>query len=218
MTRDELIQGNLGLVHACAKRFGGRGIEYDDLFSAGCVGLIKAIDRYDGDRGCRLSTYAVPVILGEIRLLFREGGSVKLSRSLQELSMRAKRAADEYRQKEGEEIKITELAKMLGVDIYKAQEALNASRAVLSLSDGADGGEEGGGIEIPVPSGEDELTQILSLREALSTLDDEEKRLIRLRYYQHKTQSDTARELNTTQVQISRREKKILMKMRGMLV
>ncbi len=215
MERDELIQKNLRLVHACAHRFEGRGIEYDDLYSAGCVGLIKAVDRFDEALGYKLSTYAVPVILGEIKQLFRSGGSVKLSRSLQELSGRARRICDSYRAEYGEDMSVTQLAKELGVDTYRAAEALNASRAVLSLS-GED--EEEGRIDVPVPSHEEKLTERLSLRQALSALDEDEQSLIALRYFQHQTQQQTAEHLGTTQVQISRREKKILLKMRSMLV
>jgi len=215
-TRDELIEQNLGLVHACAKRFIGKGIEYEDLYSAGCLGLVKAIDRFDDSRGYKLSTYAVPVILGEIKLLFREGGSVKMSRSLKEMTVKAQRISEEYRQAVGDEIHITELAKRLGVDIYRAQEALNASRPVISLSCDNDG--ESGELDIPVPSAEESLTDRLSLRQVIASLDDDERRLIRLRYYQHRTQSDTAAEMGATQVQISRREKRILLKMRSMLI
>ena len=93
--RDQRIADNLGLVHACCRRFQGRGIEYDDLYQAGCVGLVKAIDRYQPELGWALSTYAVPVILGEIRRLFREGGSVKVSRTLRELGLRALRQQEE---------------------------------------------------------------------------------------------------------------------------
>ena len=216
MTRDELICENMGLVYACVNRFKGKGVEYEDLCSAGCVGLIKAVDRFDEGRGCALSTYAVPVILGEIRLLFREGGSVKLSRSLQELSRKAKSIAEAYSAENGRDIRITELAAKLGTDVYKAQEALNASGAVLSLEQGADG--EKSCMDIPVPSTEEELTDRLSLMQALETLDDGERELIRLRYFGHKTQSETAKALNTTQVQISRREKKILYKLRCLLL
>lgn len=215
MTRNELIEQNLGLVHACAKRFNGKGIDYDDLYSAGCLGLVKAIDRFDPDRGYQLSTYAVPVILGEIRLLFREGGTVKLSRSLQDRSTKARAIADEYLRETGREIRIAELADRMGCDVYQAQEALSASQSTLSLSYE---GDEQRAIEIPVASPEEELTDKLSLREAIKTLDEDDRRLIRLRYFQHKTQSDIAKRLGTTQVQISRREKKILTKLRGMLV
>ncbi len=214
MGRNELIEQNLRLVHACAHRFKGKGIDYDDLYSAGCVGLVKAVDRFDESLGYKLSTYAVPVILGEIKQLFRSGGSVKLSRSLQELSARARDLCDRCKTERGEEMKITELAEKLGVDVYRATEALNAAQTVVSLS----GDTEEGGIEIPVPSPEDALTERLSLKQAMSALNEDEKGLIELRYFRHKTQQETAEKLGTTQVQISRREKKILLKMRSLLI
>lgn len=214
MDRNELIEQNLRLVHACAHRFAGKGIEYDDLYSAGCVGLIKAVDRFDHSRGFRFSTYAVPVILGEIKQLFRSGGSVKVSRSLQELSMRAQKLCEQYRARHDGEITITELAEQLGVDVYQAAQALSASKAVLSLS----GEDDEGYVDVPVPSPEEALTERLSLREVINALSDDERMLIIQRYYRHKTQQQTADALGTTQVQISRREKKILLKMRAMLV
>ncbi len=214
-TRNELIEQNLGLVHACAKRFSGKGIDYDDLYSAGCLGLVKAIDRFDPDRGYQLSTYAVPVILGEIKLLFREGGTVKLSRSLRDRSTKARAIADEYLRETGREIRIAQLADRMGCDVYQAQEALSVSQSALSLSYE---GDEQRVIEIPVDSPEEDLTDKLSLREAIKDLNEDERQLIRLRYFQHKTQSEIAKRLDTTQVQISRREKKILIKLRAMLV
>ena len=214
MDRNALIEQNLRLVHACARRFKGKGIEYDDLYSAGCLGLTKAADRFDESRGFRFSTYAVPVILGEIRALFRSGGTVKLSRSLQELSMRARELSDRYRADNQEEMTVNALAEALGVDVYQAALALSASRPTLSLS----GEDEEGGVDIPVPSVEEALTDRLSLREALDTLSDEDRELIELRYFSRKTQTATAARLGTTQVQVSRREKKILLKMRSMLI
>ncbi len=214
MDRNELIEQNLRLVHACAHRFEGKGIEYDDLYSAGCVGLIKAADRFDRNKGFRFSTYAVPVILGEIKQLFRSGGSVKVSRSLQELSLRAQKLCESYRAEHDGEIAITDLAEQLGVDVYQAAQALSVSKAVLSLS----GEEESGGVDVPVPSPEEKLTERLSLREVINALSDDERMLIIQRYYRHKTQQQTADTLGTTQVQISRREKKILLKMRAMLM
>ena len=214
MDRNELIEQNLRLAHACAHRFAGKGIEYDDLYSAGCVGLVKAVDRFDHSRGFRFSTYAVPVILGEIKQLFRSGGSVKVSRSLQELSMRAQKLCEQYRARHDGEITITELAEQLGVDVYQAAQALSASKAVLSLS----GEDDEGGVDVPVPSPEEALTEHLSLREVINALSDDERMLIIQRYYRHKTQQQTADVLGTTQVQISRKEKKILLTMRAMLV
>lgn len=216
MTRNELIEQNLGLVHACAKRFLGKGIEYDDLYSAGCLGLVKAIDRFEPDRGWQLSTYAVPVILGEIKRLFREGGTVKLSRSLKERSLKARAIADDYHKEYGRDIRIEELARRLDTDVYQAQEALNAAQTTLSLSYEDEEGHSA--PEIPVPSPEESLTDRLSLRQVIDGLCEDDRRLIELRYYRHQTQSDTAKQLGTTQVQISRREKKILLKMRAMLI
>ncbi len=215
MTRDELIEENLGLVHVCARRFAGRGADYDDLYAAGCLGLVKAVDRFDPSRGWKLSTYAVPVILGEIKCLFREGGTVKLSRSLKERSMKARRIADEHLRETGTDIRIEALAQRLSCDVYQAQEALNAAQPTISLSCA---GEDGGEIDLPVPSPEESLTDKLSLKEAIRSLSEEDRQLIQLRYYRHKTQSDTAKTLGTTQVQISRREKKILLRLRGMLL
>ena len=217
MDRNERIEQNLRLAHACAHRFEGKGIEYDDLYAAGCVGLIKAADRFDESKGFRFSTYAVPVILGEIKQLFRSGGSVKISRSLQELSVRAQKICDSYRTEHDEEITITALANKLGIDVCQAAEALNASKAVLSLS--ADDGENNTHLsDVPIPSHEESLTERLSLQEAVGALEKEEQELILLRYFRHQTQQQTAERLGTTQVQISRREKKILLKMRAMLI
>lgn len=214
MEKNELIEQNLRLVHACAHRFTGKGVEYDDLYSAGCVGLVKAVNRFDPSLGFRLSTYAVPVILGEIRQLFRDGGSVKLSRSLRELSLKANEICARYKAENGADIGVSSLAEQLGTDVYTASQALNASQAVLSLS----GDGDDGGLDIPIPSPEEALTDRLSLRQAVEALDSDEQSLIRLRYYQHKTQTQTAEALGTTQVQISRREKKILLKLRAQLI
>jgi len=214
MEKDELIEQNLRLVHSCAHRFTGKGIEYDDLYSAGCVGLVKAVNRYDPSLGYRLSTYAVPVILGEIKQLFRDSGSVKVSRSLRELSMKANDICAQYKADHGDDIGISTLAEQLGTDVYTASQALNASQAVISLS----GDDNEDGLDIPVPSAEEDLTDKLSLRQAVEALSDDERSLIQLRYYQHKTQQQTAKALGTTQVQISRREKKILLKLRALLI
>lgn len=213
MTSDALIEANLGLVHACAKRFVGKGVEYEELYAAGCEGLTKAARRFDPTLGYKLSTYAVPVILGEIKGLFRSGGTVRVSRSLKELSLRAQTVADEYRRTHGGEITLTKLAERLNVDIFRLSEALSAAMPALSLSPS----EDEGAVDIPTQGPEDQLCERLSLQQVLSQLTDEERALISCRYYQHKTQSQTAAILGTTQVQISRCEKKILTKLRQML-
>ena len=206
--RDTLITENLGLVHTCAHRFSGKGIEYEDLFQAGCMGLVKAFDAFDTERGVRFSTYAVPVILGEIRRLFRDGGTVKVSRTLKELSMKTARDREAFALKEGREPTIKELAQRLCVTEEEVTEAVCAAAPVVSLTAGEDNG--GGQEDIPVESPEEQISERLSVIQAVSTLDERDRALVRLRYYENKTQSQTAAVLGMTQVQVSRREKKIL--------
>ena len=206
--REILITENLGLVHSCAHRFTGRGIEYEDLYQAGCMGLVKAFDAFDTERGVRFSTYAVPVILGEIRRLFRDGGTVKVSRSLKELSIKTTREREKFVLKNGREPAVSELAEILLETEENITEALCAAAPVISLTIGED--EGGGQADVPVDSPEDEITERLSVIKAVSDLDEKDRMLIKLRYYESKTQTQTAKVLGMTQVQVSRREKKIL--------
>ncbi len=216
LSRDEAINQNIGLVHSCANRFRGRGIEYDDLFQAGCMGLVKAYDAFDFERGVQFSTYAVPVILGEIKRLFRDGGSIKISRSLKELSLKVTRAREMLALKNGSDPSVFQIAEELGITAAEAAEALDASRLPLSLTESD---EEGGGqIDVIVPSEEERIVNIRSLSQIMSRMADSDKKLIVLRYFKNKTQTETARELNMTQVQVSRREKKLLTAMREKLL
>lgn len=205
--RDELIENNLGLVHACANRFKGRGAEYDDLFQAGCVGLIKAADNFDPQRGFSFSTYAVPVILGEIKRIFRDGGTVKVGRAIKEKSRAAVKRRDEISLSLGREPTIGELAESLGIDAAETAMLLNASMPVMSLTVGEDGECQ---TDIPIESPESEISDFLALRQVLQTLDERDRKMIELRYYRSKTQSETAKILGMTQVQVSRREKAVL--------
>lgn len=206
---------NLGLVHLCANKFRGRGIEYDDLYSAGCIGLLKAVKAFDTGRGVKFSTYAVPVILGEIKRLFRDGGTVKVSRSLKELSLRIQKICENFRQQEGREPTISELAQLSGEDESDISEALCVSQPVISLTAGDDGE---GQIDIPVEAPDNEIVDILALRQIMSALDEKDRALLELRYFRGLTQSKTAQALGMTQVQVSRREKKLLSRMREELL
>ena len=199
MTRDEFIEGNLPLVHKLANRFRGRGVEYEELYAAGCVGLVKAVDRFEPERGLCFSTYAVPVILGEIRRLFRDGGSVKISRSLKELSVKAARLRDQL--SANGEPRISDIAQALGVTPEEAAEALCA-----------------GIPPVPSASGEDALIDRLALRQCLSELSGEDREILMLRYFRRKTQCETAQILGMTQVMVSRRERKLLKELREQLV
>ena len=215
--REAFITQNLGLVHACAGRFRGRGMEYDDLYSAGCVGLIKAYDNFDESRGVCFSTYAVPVILGEIKKLFRDGGTVKVSRSLKELGMRVQAAREHTMKLCGAEPTLQQLAEQLDEPIENVALAIQAAQPAMSLT--PEGGEDGDRqLDIPVESPEEELADKIGLAEVLESLPEEDRLLIRLRFYANRTQSETAKVLHTTQVQISRRERRILSLLRRRLL
>ncbi len=215
--REKFIENNLGLVHACAGRFRGRGIEYDDLYSAGCMGLIKAYDGFDEERGVQFSTYAVPVILGEIKKLFRDGGSVKVSRSVKELGLKVSAARERLMKQTGNEPTINQIAQIVDAKPEQVALAIRANQPALSLTPVSDD-ENGREVDIPIESPEEELADRISLQEVLSALSAEDRQLIFLRFFSGKTQSETAQIIGTTQVQVSRRERKILKSMRGQLL
>ncbi len=210
--RERLIEENMGLVHACAKKFRGRGIEYDDMFQAGCIGLIKAVDGFDPQRGFAFSTYAVPVILGEIRRMFRDGGSVKVGRAMKEKARAVLKQSDRLAEELGREPTIGEIAQSLGMDSTQAAEALAAGMPVLSLTSDGDGEERQ--MDIPVDSMDEAVSDRIALQEVMRGMPERDRKLIELRYFQGLTQVKTADRLNMSQVQVSRREKEILLRMR----
>lgn len=213
---DEIVKNNLGLVHSCCKRFKNRGIEYEELYSAGCMGLVKAVNNFNPQLGLQLSTYAVPVILGEIKRLFRDGGTVKVSRSLKEIALKINRVSADFEAKNHRSPTLSELAKILALSEEKISEALNAVKLPMSLTIN-DEDDENRQIDLPSDDTIEKLTEKLALRQVIGELDNKDKQIIELRYYKHQTQSETAKVLNMTQVQISRREKKILTFMRQRL-
>ncbi len=214
ITREEFIENNLGLVHSCANRFRGKGIEYEEMYAAGCLGLIKAYDAFDTSRGVQFSTYAVPVILGEIKKLFRDGGMVKVTRSIKELSLKVNYARDILQKKLGQEPTLKEIAIELNVPIEDVAQAVSAATPPMSLTAAFEDEDGQSEFDIPIESAEEELTNIMGLKYAISDLDSEEKKIIFLRFYKNKTQSVTADILGKTQVQISRKERKIIAKLR----
>lgn len=211
--RDQIIKDNLGLVYACAKRFKGRGIEYEDLVQAGCIGLIKAYDRFDKQKGYAFSTYAVPVILGEIKYLFRKDSSLKVSRSLKELSIKVSRIVNQIVSEKGTSPTVSEVAHLLGVKPELVVEAMNAGQIPISLSSSEDGKQ----IDVPVDSEDEKIAENVALKQALNKLDTLDKSIIELRFFKLKTQTETARLLGITQVKVSRKEKKIISQLRTKL-
>lgn len=213
--RDLFIESNLGLVHSLCKRFVGKGIEYDDLYQAGCVGLVKASDAFDRERGLCFSTYAVPVILGEIKRLFRDGGAVKISRGIKELGLKISAVKQNFEQRLGREPTVSELAEALGVTGEEVTEAVCAMQPTVSLTYNTDDMCE---VQLPEVNSEDELTDRLLVSSALEYLSENERQIVRYRFYNSLTQSKTAEKLSMTQVQVSRAEKRLLGKLREIIL
>lgn len=208
------VEDNLGLVRLCAGRFRGKGIEYEELYSAGCVGLVKAVKSFDRSRGVRFSTYAVPVILGEIRRLFRDGGSLKVSRSVKERPLAVSRASGRFELDNGRGPTLSELTRITGFSQEEIIEAISVSQPTVSLTPSEDGEPQ---LDLPVESPESKITNSLALRQALEELGEKDKALIYCRFTLDLTQQATADRLGMTQVQVSRREKKLLLYLREKL-
>ena len=213
--RDTLIEENMGLIHHVAKRFLGRGVEAEDLFQIGAIGLLKAVDRFDLGFGVRFSTYAVPKIAGEIRRFLRDDSMIKVSRSLKELAVKAARLREQLLMERGAEPGVEELAGRLGVEAEELVQAMDSCTEVESLQKViSQGDSEGTSLLERVEQGRDEQEELLRrmlLEELLASLDPKERRLIVLRFFHDRTQSQVAEELGMSQVQVSRLEKKILL-------
>ncbi len=213
--RDTLIEENMGLIHHVAKRFLGRGVEAEDLFQIGAIGLLKAVDRFDLGFGVRFSTYAVPMIAGEIRRFLRDDSMIKVSRSLKELAVKAARLREQLLMERGAEPGVEELAGRLGVEAEELVQAMDSCTEVESLQKViSQGDSEGTSLLERVEQGRDEQEELLRrmlLEELLASLDPKERRLIVLRFFHDRTQSQVAEELGMSQVQVSRLEKKILL-------
>lgn len=219
--REVLVEQNMGLVYSVVRRFKNRGVEMEDLIQIGCVGLLKAIDKFDVSYDVKFSTYAVPMITGEIKRFLRDDGMIKVSRSLKEASWKAYVARESLERKLGREPSLNEIAEEIQVSVEELALALDASAEVESLHKVIYQGEGNDislmdRIEEPVSQGELLLNRML-LEEILQTLEPKERQIIYLRYFCEKTQSDIAKMLSISQVQVSRMEKRILKKLRGEL-
>ena len=236
--REILIEENLGLVRHIVKRFVGRGCDMEDLFQIGCIGLIKAIDKFDLKFEVRFSTYAVPMIQGEIRRFLRDDGMVKVSRTLKESGWKVKQAAEKFLQEYGREATLQELSEMIGLPVEDIVMAMDANVEVESIyksvyqSDGNEiylvdqivgdrgsVGYAGVGQTISESSvwGDTEKDKVLNhmlLEQLLGRLNDKERALIHMRYFQDKTQVEVAEIMGISQVQVSRMEKRILLQLR----
>lgn len=219
--RDTLFSENMGLVYSVARRFLGRGVEMEDLFQIGSIGLLKAVDHFNPEFDVKFSTYAVPMIIGEIKRFLRDDGMIKVSRSLKELACKAFSCQEGLRRKLGREPLLAEIAAELKVDKEELAAAMEASAEVESLHKTI---YQKDGHEISLmdkleeqETGEDKVVDHMLLSELLKALNGEERKLIYLRYFAGRTQSDVGKILGVSQVQVSRMEKKILGRLREKL-
>lgn len=224
--RELLFHKNTGLIRHITKRYIGRGCDAEDLFQLGAIGLLKAIEKFDPDYGVCFSTYAVPMIAGEIRRFLRDDGMVKVSRGIKENLWKIRRVSEEMGQQLGRDVTLQELVKETGIDMEDIVIALDAGREVESIyktvyqSDGNEIylldqiGSDEGARGINRESEGDRVLNRMLLDSLLEMLDSKEKLLIRLRFYENQTQVQTANKLGMTQVQVSRLEKKLLLRMR----
>ena len=219
---EDLIQDNSGLIYSIVKRFKDRGYEIDDLYQIAVIGFIKSIKRFDTRFDVKLSTYAVPYILGEIKRFIRDDGLVKVSRSTKELGIRIKELQKQEVQRSGTDLRLEEIAKKLQISVEEVAAAMDAFLPVESIYQNHYADENGKlNIIDTLATGVDEpnlVTDRLSVRALIDELEEKEKKLIVLRYYQGKTQMQVAEILGITQVQVSRIEKRILSSMRMKLV
>ena len=219
----KLIQDNSRLVWSIVRRFNGRGYDTEDLYQIGSIGLIKAIQRFDTNFEVRLSTYAVPYILGEIKRFIRDDGPIKISRSIKELNIKIKELQKEYLEKYGKEITLEEIAKELKTSKEEITIALDSARPVNSIEDSMyrdNKTDKTISLIEQLSTGKDEETEItnrITIKKLISELKDKEKEVILLRYYKGKTQMQVSRILGITQVQVSRIERKVLDNMKRKL-
>lgn len=214
--KDQLLQENSGLIWSVVGRFRGRG-EPEDLYQIGAIGLLKCIEKFDFSFDVKFSTYAVPMIMGEIKRFLRDDGTVKVSRSLKELAWRAKRLQETSLKEANKELTLQELAKELDVETEELLLALEASKEVESLY-----ASQGGNDDAPLQlidkladtTENEKMMERLSLMEALEHLEAKERQIITMRYFQDRTQSDVAKCIGISQVQVSRIEKRVLSQMR----
>ena len=220
----KLIEDNSGLVWSIVRRFSGRGYEIEDLYQIGCIGLIKAIQRFDTSFEVRLSTYAVPYILGEIKRYIRDDGPIKVSRSIRELNAKIVELQKEYFNKYGKEISLEEIAKDLRTSKEEITMAMDSTRPVDSIEDAQyrdNKTDKTISILENISTGRDEQTEItnkIAIKNLINELDKQEKEIIMLRYYKQKTQMQVSKILGITQVQVSRIERKVLDNMSRKLI
>ncbi len=211
--KERLLEHNISLVKSIVKRYLGKGVDYDDLFQIACMGFLKAISGFDESFGVKFSTYAVPMIAGEIKRFMRDDGSVKVSRSMKQTAKEMNLFVEEYAIKNGKQPPMSEIAKKFGMDEAEAVFVMGSSKMPISLYGGADykDGQERELIEtLQAKDDQEEWLDKMILKGAIEALPEREKRIIILRYFRDMTQSEVARCIGVSQVQVSRIENRII--------
>ncbi len=220
--KEKIVSDNQGLVWSIARRFMGRGYDLEEIFQIGCIGLLKAIDRFDANYEVQFSTYAVPLISGEIKRFLRDNGMIKVSRILKQNGYRISQAREELINKLGREATVEELSRMTGLSIEEIVMATEANREIESIYQTIYGHEDSE-MYLVDKIMDDSQSEIaaegifnkLLVSQAMDSLDEKERTLIEMRYFQDKTQTQVAKEMGISQVQVSRLEKKLLQSMRN---
>lgn len=217
---EQILEDNSGLIWCVVRRFANRGAEMEDLYQLGSIGMLKAVKNFNPDFGVKFSTYAVPMIMGEIKRFLRDDGIIKISRSVKELSVKINQLKQELTKAGSEEPSINELAEKLNVTSEEIIVALEASMEIESLNTvvyQGDNSEITLMDKIPQENRDNQLVENIDLKNALLQLEDRERKIIKLRYFQDKTQAQVAEIIGVSQVQISRIEKKVLGYMRKLV-
>lgn len=218
---EKIITNNSGLVWSIVNRFLGRGYSKEELYQIGCIGLIKAVQRFDVNFEVKISTFAVPYIMGEIKRFLRDDGPIKISRSIKELGAKIREVQREYFAKNGKDIKISEIAKILNASVEEIAVALDAAKPIDSIDEEAYEGEEKESKISKIGNNKDEVGELINkitIKKLIKELNPREQQIILLRYFKEKTQTDVAKTLGISQVQVSRIEKKVLLEMRKKIV
>lgn len=210
-----LVENNSPLIKSILRRYKNKGVEYDDLYQLGCIGLLKAIKNFSTEFGVKFSTYAVPMIMGEIKRYLRDDGYIKVSRTTKTLSCKIAYYIDSVKNSEGRSPSVDEIAERFGIEPQEVVFTIDSSKMPVSIYDKGDD-EQGQAIFEKLTDGDqtDSTIEKMLIKESISKLDEREKKIVLLRYYKDKTQSEVAKVLNVSQVQVSRLETKIIEKLR----
>ncbi len=214
--KESLFNGNSPLIKSIIRRFIGKGIEYDDLYQIACIGFLKALNNFDESFGVKFSTYTVPMIIGEIKRYMRDNGAIKVSRNLKILANKINHFIDAYQTEHGNSPSIETIAQKFEVTSDEVVVALDSSKMPLSIYDKFEDDEEGQSLleKIAVFDGEEKMLDKIQLNKAILELNERDKKIVILRYFRDKTQTEIAEELGVSQVQVSRLENKIIEKIR----